>query len=113
MKKSLLIFSALIVSTASLPALAHTPGWLSIKHPEFKRMEQLRAQANVRTPAAQPVAMQEGSDGSGDSPSLLQEQANWYDVKHPEEKTMDRMRAQAEARSRAKLAMHDTGTHHG
>ena len=108
MKSKIIVVSGILAASFSLPVLAqgYAPDWFTVKHPEIKRMDALRAQAakggSDRTLAARPQAMVATAD-TGES-------VDWAGLKHPELRTMAKMRAGEAARGR--VAMHDVVAHH-
>jgi hypothetical protein len=108
MKSKIIVVSGILAASFSLPALAqvHAPDWFSVKHPEIKLRDALRAQAAAggsdRTLAAQPRATVATAD-TGAS-------ADWADLKHPELRTMAKMRAEEAASDH--VTMHGVVAHH-
>jgi hypothetical protein len=108
MKSKIIVVSGILAASFSLPTLAqvYAPDWFTVKHPEIRLMDALRAQAakggSDRTLAIQPHATVAAADMGGE--------IDWADLKHPELRTMARMRAEEAASGH--VSMHGVVAHH-
>ncbi|HKB59861.1 MAG TPA: hypothetical protein VKC56_07410 [Gallionellaceae bacterium] len=108
MKSKIIAVSGILAASFSLPALAqvYAPGWYTVKHPEIRLMDALRAQAAAggsdRTLAVRPQAAVAAADLGGAT--------DWADLKHPELRTMAKMRAAGAASGH--VALHGVVAHH-
>lgn len=106
MKRKIIVVSGILAATISLPVMAqgYVPDWFSIKHPEVRKMDEMRDQAagaNGHT-----LAVSQQQTAAADTGS----QVDWAELKHPELETMEQMRDHQAAQGN--VTMHGAMAHH-
>jgi hypothetical protein len=103
MNRAVIVFSSMLIATASFSAFAQAPDWFAVKHPEIRTMEHLRTgQPSGRAESRQLLAAHQTAVRTFGN--------DWYAVKHPEIRMMEQMRAK-EAHEHVNFAMHSAGGH--